>query len=120
MTKERPASRHHRLQAAYLARLPQVGPFVEGSLCAYRRAGRTRDSWLLTYKLDGKTRTVYVPVDMVEEVRRWTKAYRRLKELVRKETEQSLAIIRRHSARRQAASRKPASTPTRRPPTPSA
>jgi hypothetical protein len=104
-------NRHHRLQSSYLKALAQVGPFVEGSLCAFRRAGRRSSSWHLTYKVKGKTHTVYVPVGMVEEVRQWTREYRRLKQLIRKETKQSLAIIHQHGGGGQrAASRSRAST----------
>lgn len=98
-------SRHHKLQASHLKQIAQVGPFVEGSLCKATRPGRKSPSWRLTYKVDGKTKTVYVPVDMVEEVKTWTEEYRRLKQLIRKETKQSLAIIHGHVANRRAASR---------------
>ena len=101
-----PQNRHHKLQASYLKQLAQVGPFVEGTLSEYKRAGRKASSWHLTYKIEGKTHTVYVPVDMVEEVRKWTEEYRRLKQLIRKETKQSLAIIHGYTASRQAASRR--------------
>ena len=104
-----PESRHQKLQASYLRQIAQIGPFVEGTLSEYKRAGRKASSWHLTFKVEGKTKTVYVPVDMVEEVRQWTQEYRRLKELIRKETKQSLAIIHRHVARRRAASRSGAS-----------
>jgi hypothetical protein len=106
-TPEPPQNRHHKLQASYLKQLAQVGPFVEGTLSEYKRAGRKASSWHLTYKIEGKTRTVYVPVDMVEEVRQWTEQFRQLKQLIRKETTQSLAIIHGHAASRRAASRKP-------------
>ena len=104
-TTNPPQNRHHKLQAGYLKQIAQIGPFVEGSLCEFKRAGRKSSSWHLTYKLEGKTHTVYVPVDMVEEVQQWTKEYRRLKELMRKETKQSLAIIHGHVASRRAAGR---------------
>jgi uncharacterized protein DUF6788 len=104
-TTKTPRNRHHKLQASYLKQIAQIGPFVEGSLCEFRRAGRKSCSWHLTYKLEGKTHTVYVPVGMVEEVRKWTEEYRRLKQLIRKETKQSLAIIHGHVASRRAASR---------------
>ena len=100
-----PQNRHHKLQASYLKQLAQIGPFVEGSLCEFKRAGRKSSSWHLTYKIEGKTHTVYVPVDMVEEVRQWTEEYRRLRQLIRKETKQSLAIIHGYTASRRAASR---------------
>jgi hypothetical protein len=107
-----PQSRFHKLQASYLKQIAQIGPFVEGTLSEYKRAGRKASSWHLTFKVEGKTKTVYVPVDMVEEVRQWTEEYRRLKELIRKETKQSLAIIHRHVARRRAAN--PSRVSTRR------
>jgi hypothetical protein len=105
-----PKNRHHRLRESYRRDIGQLGPFVEGSLCRVNRAGRSAPSWQLTYKKKGKTHTVYVPVDMVEEVREWTREYRRLKRLIRKVTTQSLAIIHRHVASRRAADRTPAST----------
>ena len=100
-----PRNRRHKLQASYLKQIAQIGPFVEGTLSEYKRAGRKASSWHLTYKIKGKTHTVYVPVGMVEEVRQWTEEYKRLKQLIRKETKQSLAIIHRYTASRRAASR---------------
>ncbi len=106
-TNDIPQNRHHKLQQSYLKQISQIGPFVEGSLCEYKRSGRKSSSWHLTYKVAGKTHTVYVPVEMVEEVRKWTQEYKRLKQLVRKETKQSLAIIHGYSASQRAASREP-------------
>jgi hypothetical protein len=110
-TKTTPQNRHRKLQASYLKQIAQIGPFVEGSLCEFkRRSGSKSSSWHLTYKLEGKTHTVYVPVGMVEEVRQWTKEYRRLKELIRKVTKQSMALVRRYSASQRAVGRSRAST----------
>ena len=105
-----PQSRYRELQVHTLKEIGRVGAFVEGSLCEFRRAGRKSSSWHLTFKVKNKTRTVYVPVDMVKEVQEWTKAYRRLKQLIRKETKQSLAVIHRHAAGRRAAVRSRGST----------
>jgi hypothetical protein len=109
-TQTVPQNRHHRLRESYRRDISQLGPFVEGSLCRVDRTGRSAPSWQLTYKKKGKTHTVYVPVDMVEEVRQWTKEYRRLKRLIRRVTTQSLAIIHGHVASRRAAGRSRAST----------
>lgn len=106
-TKTTPKNRHHKLQKSYLKQIAQIGPFVEGSLCEFKRSGRKSSSWHLTYKVAGKTHTVYVPVEMVEEVRKWTQEYKRLKQLIRKETKQSLAIIHGYTASQRAASREP-------------
>ncbi|MEI7903108.1 MAG: hypothetical protein WCK89_22955 [bacterium] len=59
----------------------------------------------MTFKQAGKTRTVYVPVELAPEVQRWAKEFKRLKQLVRKVTQQNLAIIRRHVASRRAENR---------------
>jgi hypothetical protein len=97
-------SRHDRLREAYRRQLGQAGPLVEGSLCKVQPAGRA-PHWQLTFKQAGRTRTVYVPVELVPEVRRWVKESKRLKSLIRKISRQSLAIIRRHVAARRAESR---------------
>lgn len=98
------SSRHHRLRDAYQRQLGELGPFVEGSLCKVARPGRKRPAWQLTFAQEGKTRTVYVPGELVAEVQQWAKEYKRLKELIRKVTRQSLAIIRRYGAVRRAES----------------
>ena len=98
-------SRHHRLRDAYQRQLGEIGVFVEGTLCKVRRPGRKPPAWQLTFKQAGKTQTVYVPVDLVPEVQKWAKEFKRLKQLVRKITRQNLAIIRRHVAVRRAENR---------------
>lgn len=105
-----PQEKYRELQSKTLKQIGRVGPFVEGSLCAFKRAGRKSSSWHLTFKVKNKTRTVYVPVDLVKEVQEWTRTYRQLKQLVRKETKQSLAVIHRHAAGRRAAVRSREST----------
>ena len=99
------ASRHHRLQEAYRRQLGEIGLFVEGTLSKVKRPGRKPPAWQLTFKQAGKTRTVYVPVALAEEVQQWAKEYKRLKQMIRKVTRQSLAIIRRHVAVRRAENR---------------
>lgn len=98
-------SRHHQLREAYRRQLGELGVFVEGTLCKVRRPGRKPPAWQLTFKQAGKTRTVYVPRELVTEVQQWAKAFKRLKLLIRKVTGQNLAIIRRHVAVRRAESR---------------
>ena len=96
-------NRHHARREALLGQIGGAGPFIEGSLCAVKRAGCAKPGWQLTWKQGGKTRTVYVPVELVPEVKAWTREYKRLKSLVRKVTGQSLALVRGHAARRAAA-----------------
>ena len=98
-------NRHTVKRESYLRLLGQVGPFVEGSLCRVRRPGCAKPAWQLTFKVKGKTRTVYVPVGLAKEVRQWADSHRRLKQLTRQVTKQSLAIIRGHTANQRAAAR---------------
>jgi hypothetical protein len=98
-------SRHHRLREAYRRELGALGLFIEGTLCKVRRPGRKPPAWQLTFKQAGKTRTVYVPAELVPEVQLWAKEFKRLKQLIGKVSTQNLAIIRRHTAVRRAESR---------------
>jgi hypothetical protein len=99
--------RHQRLRDAYVRQLGGIGILVEGTLSKVRRRGRKAPTWQLTFKAGGKTQTVYVPVELAPEVQQWANAFKKLKQLVRKITKQSLAIIRRHGAVRRAAKRAP-------------
>jgi hypothetical protein len=104
-TAKTKARRHQRLREAYRRQLGELGVFIEGTLCKVRRPGRKPPAWQLTFKQAGKTRTVYVPVELAQEVQQWAQAFKRLKQLIRKVTQQNLAIIRRHVAVRRAANR---------------
>ena len=60
----------------------------------------------LTFKVAGKTRTVYVPLDMVAEVRGWIAEGRRLKVLMRESSVLAVALVASHvSERRRKAGR---------------
>lgn len=52
--------------------------------------------WHVTLKQAGKTRTVYVPADLREEVLASIQEHRRLKRLLREITQLQLALIRGH------------------------
>ena len=99
------ANRHATRRAAALARLAQTQPFLEGSLCPVKRPGCAQPGWHLTFKQKGKTRTVYVPMDLVAEVKSWTQNYKRLKKLIREVSRHSLGLIHGHVASRRAAKR---------------
>ena len=105
-------NRFEKRRQARLAELTRTGPFVEGSLVGVQHPTCQHVAWRLTFKVKAKTRTVYVPVDMVEEVRQWTRSYRRLKQLIREVTRNSLALIHGHVVARRAASRGRRLTPT--------
>jgi hypothetical protein len=50
----------------------------------------------VTLKHRGKTRTVYVPKDLKDEVEAWVQEHRRLKRLLQEITALQLALIRGH------------------------
>lgn len=76
-----------------LEQVRRVGPFIEASLTVTRkRCGRLRcrcaqegpihETALLTWKEKTVTHTLYVPVDMREEVRTWVDNWKLLRSLI--------------------------------------
>lgn len=104
-------NRHTTLRATALARIAQTEPFLEGCLCAVKRPGCQQPGWQLTFKQKGKTRTVYVPMGLVAEVKTWTQNFKRLKKLIRQVSRHSLGLIHGHVANQRAAKRSRALTP---------
>lgn len=79
---------------ARIARLGDCGQFIIGSLveskrrcgnknCACANGGPPHSAWIITKNTGGKTRSVYVPVSMVPELRKWTAEYKKLKALIK-------------------------------------
>ena len=67
---------------------------VRGSLVTARRGNYIAHQ--LTVSVQGKTHTVYVPKDMVEEVKQWTQNHRRLQRILKEISRLNMAIIHRH------------------------
>ena len=95
-----------RMWLARVKRLTAKGPVLAASLvwngkrcgrpgCRCAR-GEKHMAYYLTYKEHGKTRTVYVPVDLVKEVRRWIQEHQRLKQLSRELSQLSIAMVKTH------------------------
>ena len=92
-------------------KLKAAGPVLVASLVQIaKRCGRTgchcqsgekHVGTYLTFKEQGKTRTVYVPLELREEVARWIAEHRRLKQLMRELSALSVARVRTHVATRQ-------------------
>jgi len=99
------SNRHTQARDAALRQIAQVGPFLEGALCQFNRPGCAKPGWHLTFKQQGRTRTVYVPMDLVSDVKSWTRTYKHLKKLIRQVTRHSLGLIHGHVANRRAAAR---------------
>ncbi len=95
-----------RMCLARVKKLSARGPVLAASLVRKgKRCGRPgchceegekHMGYYLTFKRDGKTKTIYVPLDMVEEVRGWIREHKRLKQLSREISELSVALVRTH------------------------
>lgn len=88
-----------------ISKLGLCGPFVAGSLNRVQRKdkhGKVTFYHLLTFKEEGKTRSVYVPKDMVEEVRQWVRNYQKLKKVMAQVSTNSIAVIRSFVAQKRA------------------
>ena len=105
-----PSNRYAKARSVALRKIAHVGPFLEGALCQFQRPGCAQPGWHLTFKQQGRTRTVYVPMDLVSDVKSWTRTYKHLKKLIREVTRHSLGLIHGHVANRRAAGRFRAST----------
>jgi hypothetical protein len=62
-----PANRHTKARDAALRQIARLGPFLEGSLCAFKRPGCAQPGWHLTFKQQGRTRTLYEPIELVAQ-----------------------------------------------------
>jgi hypothetical protein len=96
-----------RMVNARLKQLTPAGPFLAASLSqVQKRCGRPtchchgdgplHTAHYLTLKVQGKTRTVYVPQDLLGEVQQWVAEYHRLKNLMAETSQLMLALIQSH------------------------
>lgn len=95
--KQRPRISTARLiqrRDAWMKKLAELGPMTRGSLVTAKRGGHTAHQ--LTVSVQGKTHTVYVPKDMVEEVKEWIKNHRRMQRILKEVSKLNMAIIHRH------------------------
>ena len=76
------SNRHTLARESTLRQIARIGPFLEGSLSPFKRPGCTQPGWHLTFKQQGRTRTLYVPMDLVAQVKLWTHNYRHLKKQI--------------------------------------
>lgn len=95
-----------RRRNAKLKKLAGIGPVLQGTIttigvkcgnpnCKCAR-GEKHESNVLTRKVDGKTKSVYVPKAMLEEARRWTDEYASAKKLLKEISECDERILRLH------------------------
>jgi len=117
------------LQARRDARLKElagIGPVLEGSLarigvrcgnpnCRCAR-GEKHPAYQVTKKVRGTTKTLYIPVDLVEEVRTWVREHRHAKQLLKEISTLSEKIVRARVPTRRARQRHQAAVAARCPP----
>ncbi len=88
---------------AKLRELAAAGPVLQGSLAEIRvtcgkpncrcARGEKHRSHILKRQLRGKTQSLYVPMDMVEEARGWVSEYRRVQRLLSEISELNRNIL---------------------------
>jgi len=97
-----------RMLQARLKKVAATTPLLAATLSSYtHRCGRPacrchhggplHQGQHLTCKEDGKTRFVYVPKDLLPEVRAWVAQHQRLKLLLQEIHQLSLALVKTHS-----------------------
>lgn len=90
-----------------LKELTPTGPVLAASLsqvnkrcgqpsCVCHHGGALHQAHHLTFKEGGKTRTVYVPQDLLDEVRTWVAEHQRLKAVLQEVSQLTLALVRGH------------------------
>jgi hypothetical protein len=100
-----------RMLDSRLKQLVPAGPVLAASLirlnkrcgqpsCACHHGGPLHPAHHLTFREEGQTRTLYVPQDLVEEVRSWVQEYHRLKALIQEVSQLTRALIRGHVTHR--------------------
>jgi len=91
---------------AKLRELFKTGPVLQGSIttvgvtcgnssCRCTR-GEKHTSNILTKKVNGKTKSVYVPVEMLEEAKKWTQNYRKMKNMMKEISDYNEKILKTH------------------------
>lgn len=92
-----------RRREAWLKKLADVGPIMRGSLVTAQRGNHLAHQ--LTLSVKGRTHTVYVPIDMIKEVKVWITNYRHMQRIVKEVSKLSMAIIHRRVPENRAAGR---------------
>lgn len=107
---EHPTQIRRRLDSR-LKQLTAAGPLLAASLarvqkrcgqpsCRCHHGGPLHPAHHLTLKDAGKTRTVYVPQDLLGEVQTWVAEYQRLKALMAQVSQLTLALVKSHVQQR--------------------
>jgi Family of unknown function (DUF6788) len=96
-----------RMLEGRLKQMAPAGPVLVASLirlnkrcgqpsCRCHHGGPLHQAYHLTSRQGGRTRTAYVPQDLIEEVRTWVQEHRRLKALTQEVSQLTPALIKGH------------------------
>ena len=96
-----------RMLDSRLKQLVPAGPVLAASLaqvnkrcgqpsCSCHHGGPLHQAHHLTFREAGKTRTVYVPQELLDEVRSWVQEHQRLKAVIQEVSQLTLALIQGH------------------------
>jgi hypothetical protein len=78
------------------ASLAEVHKRCGRKTCRCRTEGPLHTAWHLTLKDQGKTRTTYVPLELLDDVRSWIDSHKRHKALLAEIHQLTLALVRTH------------------------
>jgi len=96
-----------RMRDSRLKHLAPAGPVLAVTLarvnkrcgqptCSCHHGGPLHQAHHLVFRQEGKTHTVYVPRDLLDEVQKWVQEHQRLKALIQEISQLNLALIRGH------------------------
>lgn len=91
----------NNLKAQINAKIKLIGQsdiFMSGSFV--RKANNGSIAHTVTSKVKGKTKSIYIPVDLAEEVEQWTKEYKKVKKLMKEIDVLAEKIIKEHAAKK--------------------
>lgn len=102
---------------AKIRSLGEAGIFMSGSFiekrwkcakpdCICNRTGKKHTAYAVTSKIKGKTKSIYVPVDQAEEVRKWVLEYKRIQKVLKEINALAEQLIRLQVPTARAASRR--------------
>ena len=96
-----------------ITKLGKCKQFIVGSLveskrkcgnknCRCANGGELHSAHILTKRENGKTKTIYIPVKMVDEVRSWSREYKKIKDLIHEIDQLSEKVIKATKERKKA------------------
>jgi hypothetical protein len=79
------------------ASLVHISKHCGRSCCHCQQGGPLHTAWHLTFKVKGRSRSVYVPVDLLAEVRSWIAEHKRIKAVLAEAHQLTVALVRTHA-----------------------